>query len=95
MSNAWISVTDKLPNTDDYILAVIEDYSVWDDSIGDIKIAPTLQSVKTYVAWYANGWLTWLSRDGESCMKGTESHYGDKWAYWMPIPAPPEEEEKK
>lgn len=94
--NGWISVDDRLPNTDEYILAVIEDYGVWDEVKNDVVAVSERQSVSTYVALFValrdTVSLRFFDGYGESGMHGTRDGTL-KWTHWMPLPAPPKEVE--
>lgn len=70
----WISVSDRLPENEDYVLAA--------DSYDKYLNNPPRQQVACFGDWFGDGETTWDDGDGNDLILNQVTH-------WMPLPAAP------
>ena len=70
----WISVSDRLPENEDYVLAA--------DSYDKYLNNPPRQQVACFGDWFGDGEPTWDDGDGNDLILNQVTH-------WMPLPAAP------
>ena len=70
----WISVSDRLPENEDYVLAA--------DSYDKYLNNPPRQQVACFGDWFGDGEATWDDGDGNDLILNQVTH-------WMPLPAAP------